>query len=124
MHNAKTLWETCSELIKAQVSEVVWNTTFRELEAVELTDSELTISVPSRVVKDRIEARYIGIVKASLVESNNGPLAMELKVRMDEQTLLGLNSTVIDLTTEDPRIEVQMPEVADQPLPTLSLIHI
>ena len=117
MHNAKTLWETCSELIKAQVSEVVWNTTFRELEAVELTDNELTVSVPSRVVKDRIEARYIGIVRESLIESNDGPLTMELQVRMDEQTLLGLNSTVIDLTSEDPRIEVQMPDVADEPLP-------
>ena len=117
MHNAKTLWETCSELIKAQVSEVVWNTTFRELEAVELTDNELTVSVPSRVVKDRIEARYIGIVRESLIESNDGPLTMELQVRMDEQTLLGLNSTVIDLTAEDPRIEVQMPDVADEPLP-------
>ena len=73
--------------------------------------------MPSRVVKDRIESRYLGIVRESLIESNEGPLSMELQVRMDEQTLLGLNSTVIDLTNEAPRIEVQMPEVAEEPLP-------
>lgn len=120
MHDAKTLWETCSELIRAQVSEVVWNTTFRELEAIQLTENELIVAVPSRVVKDRIEARYLGIVRESLIESNEGPLSMDLQVRMDEQTLLGLNSTVVDLTTEEPRIEVQMPEVADEPLPAQS----
>ncbi len=117
MHNAATLWETCAELIRAQVSEVVWNTTFRELEAIDLTDNELTIAVPSRVVKERIEARYLAIVKESLSESSDTPLTMELHVRVDEQTLLGLNSTVIDLTKEAPRIEVHMPEVATEPLP-------
>ena len=117
VHSADKLWETCSELIRAQVSEVVWNTTFRELEAIELTGEELTVAVPSRVVKDRIEARYLGIVRDALTESNNGPLAMELQVRVDEQTLLGLNSTVIDLTNEAPRIDVQLPEVSTEPLP-------
>ncbi len=117
MQNANSLWETCSELIKAQVSEVVWNTTFRELEAIDLTENELTVAVPSRVVKDRIEARYLAIVRDALAESSSGPIAMEFKVRMDEQTLLGLNSTVIDLTKETPRIAVQLPEVAAEPLP-------
>ena len=117
MQNANSLWETCSELIKAQVSEVVWNTTFRELEAIDLTDDELTVAVPSRVVKDRIEARYLAIVRDALTESNNGPITMEFQVRMDEQTLLGLNSTVIDLTNETPRISVQLPEVSAEPLP-------
>ena len=117
MQNADKLWETCSELIRAQVSEVVWNTTFRELEAIDLTQDELTVAVPSRVVKDRIEARYLGIVRDALTESHNGPLTMELQVRMDEQTLLGLNSTVIDLTAETPRIDVQLPEVVSEPLP-------
>ncbi len=99
------------------MSEVVWNTTFRELEAIDLTQDELTVAVPSRVVKDRIEARYLGIVRDALTESHNGPLTMELQVRMDEQTLLGLNSTVIDLTAETPRIDVQLPEVVSEPLP-------
>ena len=37
VQNADQLWETCSDLIRAQVSDVVWNTTFRELEAIDLT---------------------------------------------------------------------------------------
>lgn len=117
MQNADQLWETCSDLIRAQVSDVVWNTTFRELEAIDLTGQEITVSVPSRVVKDRIEARYLGIVRDALTESNNGPLVMELQVRVDEQTLLGLDSTVLDLTNENPRIDVQLPELPTDQIP-------
>ena len=117
LQNANSLWETCSELIKVQVSEVIWNTTFRELEAIDLTEDELTIAVPSRVVKDRIESRYLGIVRDALLESHSAPLSMEFQVRVDEQTLLGLNSTVIDLTNETPRIAVQLPEASAEQLP-------
>ena len=112
MGNANQLWATCSELIRAQVSDVVWNTTFRELEAIDLTNDEIVVSVPSRVIKDRIEARYLGIVRDALAESNSGPLGMELEVRVDEQALLGLDTTVIDLTADTPRIDIQLPTTA------------
>lgn len=115
MENANQLWATCSELIRAQVSEVVWNTTFRELEAIDLTNDQITVAVPSRVVKDRIEARYLGIVRDALAESHQTALSMELEVRMDEQTLLGLDSTIIDLTSEDPRIDIRLPDVVEPP---------
>lgn len=110
--NADQLWETCSDLIRAQVSDVVWNTTFRELVAIDLTSDEIKVSVPSRVVKDRIEARYLGIVRDAITESNNGPLEMELQVRVDEQTLLGLDSTVLDLRADKPRIDVHLPDLS------------
>jgi len=109
---ADQLWDTCSDLIRAQVSDVVWNTTFRELVAIDLTTDEITVAVPSRVVKDRIEARYLGIVRDAITESNNGPLEMDLQVRVDEQTLLGIDSTALDLTTEQPRIEVHLPDLS------------
>ncbi len=111
VQNADQLWDTCSDLIRAQVSDVVWNTTFRELVAIDLTGDQIVVSVPSRVVKDRIEARYLGIVRDALAESNNGPLQMDLQVRIDEQSLLGLDSTVLNLTEETPRIDVQLPEL-------------
>ena len=122
MNNASQLWESCSELIRAQVSEVVWNTTFRELHAIDLTNDEIVVSVPSRVVKERIEARYLGIVRDALAESHTAPLGMELEVRMDEQALLGLDSTVIDLTSDSPRIDIQLPEVVvTEPAPVESV---
>jgi len=117
MNDAGQLWETCQDLIRAQVSDVVWNTTFRHLEAIDLTDSAITVAVPSQVMKDRIEARYLGIVRDAITESNNGPLEMAFQVRMDEQALLGLNSTVLDLTEDSPRIDMHLPEVVEASTP-------
>jgi len=117
MNDAGQLWETCQDLIRAQVSDVVWNTTFRHLEAIDLTDNAITVAVPSQVMKDRIEARYLGIVRDAITESNNGPLEMDFQVRMDEQALLGLNSTVLDLTEDSPRIDMHLPEVVEASAP-------
>ncbi len=116
VENAGQLWETCSELIRAQVSDVVWNTTFRELEAIDLTGSEIVVSVPSRVVKDRIEARYLGIVRDALAECHAAPLVVDMQVRVDEQTLLGLDSTVLDITSDTPRVDVNLADVPPEVL--------
>ena len=111
MEDAGQLWMTCTDLIRAQVSDVVWNTTFRELEAIDLTSHELVVSVPSRVVKERIEARYMAIVEGALNEVNDRPVELRMQVDVDEQALLGLDSTVLDLTTETPHLDP--PELAD-----------
>lgn len=100
MESASQLWETCADIIRAQVSDVVWNTTFRELEAIDLRTDELVITVPSRIVKDRIESRYQGIVREALAEVSpeSASLDLTLEVRVNEQQLLGLENAVIDLT--------------------------
>lgn len=104
MATASDLWTTCSELIRAQVSDVVWNTTFRDVAAIDLTGDQVVVSVPSRIVKERIEARYLGIVRDALTEANEGPLELTLELRANDSTLLGLDADVLDLTTADPHV--------------------
>ena len=110
MREAVELWESCAELIRAQVSDAVWKTTFHNLEAIELTSEEITVVVPSQIIKERIEARYLAIVRDAITETHQSPLHMLLEVRteeqmsLDEQALLGLDSTVLDLTDEDPPV--------------------
>jgi len=110
MSDAGHLWTTCTDLIRAQVSDVVWNTTFREMEAIDLTTDELVVSVPSRVVKERIEARYLGIVRDALSEVHERPVEMRMQVAVDEPTLLGLDTSVLDLTETSPRVEHTEPD--------------
>lgn len=114
MSDAGQLWTTCTDLIRAQVSDVVWNTTFRELEAIDLTNDELIISVPSRVVKERIESRYLGIVRDALSEVDERSIDMRMQVDVDEQALLGLDSTVLDLTGDSPQLEAREREIATE----------
>ncbi|MGI9608605.1 MAG: chromosomal replication initiator protein DnaA [Acidimicrobiales bacterium] len=117
VHIAEEMWVTCAELIRAQVSDVVWNTTFHGLEAIDLTDDELVVAVPSRVVKERIESRYIGIVTEALHEVSTNPIEMRIDVRADDQTLLGLDATVLDLTADSPAAPAVVPQPTPEPGP-------
>lgn len=120
MQDAGQLWNTCADLIRAQVSDAVWNTTFREVAAIDLTTDEIVVSVPSRVVKERIEARYLGIVRDALTEANERPIEMTFEVHIDEQSLLGLDATVLDITTDEPRIESAITDAPTTDAPAIA----
>jgi chromosomal replication initiation ATPase DnaA len=49
-----------------QVSDTVWSSTFQDVRGLELSDSVLTLSVPSQLVRQRIEQRYLGLMEAAL----------------------------------------------------------
>jgi len=69
--DAGGLWSSCSESIRAQVSEAVWHTTFSGAKAAALDEGELVIVVPNSLQKERIEGRYLGLVKHAINESRS-----------------------------------------------------
>lgn len=116
MDSAAQLWTTSADLIRTQVSDVVWNTTFRNLEAVDLTSEEITVTAPSRMIIDRIETRYLGIVRDALSEINDHEIGLRLEVRINDQTLLGLEE-VVDITDPTQRDDVLHPELPEEQTP-------
>ena len=64
---AGPLWTACADVLREQVSEAVWLTTFSAVEAVTVQDGSLVLAVPSTVVKERIEQRYRTLVEGALV---------------------------------------------------------
>jgi hypothetical protein len=53
------LWMACAEVLREQVSEAVWLSSFAEVTALPNDNAELVLAVPSPWVKDRIETRYL-----------------------------------------------------------------
>ncbi|MGI9602163.1 MAG: chromosomal replication initiator protein DnaA [Acidimicrobiales bacterium] len=74
------LWTTCAGAIRAQVSEVVWQTTFLDLAPRSIDGDQLILAVPSKVVKDRIEARYLPILNAAVAEASDDDLHVTIDV--------------------------------------------
>ena len=66
---AENLWSNCIPSIRAQVSDAVWKSTFSSTKAVALDNGELVISVPGELQKNRIEARYLGVVEEAVKEN-------------------------------------------------------
>ena len=72
MSDAVRLWDICAGLLREQVSDPVWHTAFEGIRAVDYDGQTLTLGVPSPLAKERIEGRYLGLVRDALVERSAG----------------------------------------------------
>jgi chromosomal replication initiator protein len=77
---AEPLWTACADVLREQVSEAVWLTTFSSVAPLGLHDGRLSLAVPSSVVKDKIEHRYLTLVEGALADIGRPGLRLELQV--------------------------------------------
>src|SRR3546814_5757152 len=80
LSEAQRLWDECAGLLRAQVSEPVWLTQFDDARAVALTDDTLTVAVTSFLAKERIEGRYLSLVRDALNEIGAANIELVLEV--------------------------------------------
>ncbi len=85
---ALELWTACAEVLREQVSEAVWLTTFNAAEPLKLDDHQLVVAVPSSVVKERIEGRYLGLVTSALTDVGAPDLDLTIEIRTDDSSPL------------------------------------
>ena len=87
---AEELWISCTAALRGQLPEAVWTTCFQPTTAVELTDDVLVVAVPSTLVKERIEARFLPQLHATLAGLGQHELDVVLQVRPDEELFPGV----------------------------------
>lgn len=80
MGDADLLWGTCCDLLRDQVTDGVWKSTFQGIRAVAIDDRRLVVAVPSGIVADRIHGRYRSLVDEA-IEAAQGE-ALELVVEV------------------------------------------
>jgi chromosomal replication initiator protein len=97
------LWKSCGEAIRAQVSDVVWQTTFSSARPISLEDDTLIVVVPSTVVKQRIEGRYNGLVHDAVSEAGDDRLSLLIRVEDSHQETF--SDTVDEITFPDPSVD-------------------
>jgi chromosomal replication initiator protein len=80
---AEELWNACTSSLRGQLPDAVWTTCFQPTTVVELTDDVLVVAVPSTLVKERIETRYMPQVHAVLTSLGQPEVDLVLQVRPD-----------------------------------------
>ncbi len=112
VEQAEQLWSACSQALREQVSEAVWLTTFSMLRPVGLDGSDLLLAVPSTVVKDRIESRYLTLVAGALADIGADGFSLRLEVRTDDAP--------VHLLSTDPSTDLSLdiPNTPDELLTT------
>ncbi len=79
MTDAQRLWQACTGTIREQLTEAAWQTTFDEVAIIEGGPNELVLRVPNLLVRDRIENRFLSLVRDAL----NGAGADDYELRLE-----------------------------------------
>ena len=94
MSNVTQLWDACAQSIRDQVSDGVWQSTFKEARPQSITENELVLTVPNQWVKTQVEGKYNPLVIEALDEVS--PNHIQLIVEVDTK-----NSDEMDLLADD-----------------------
>jgi chromosomal replication initiator protein len=81
---AQLLWTACAGVLREQVSEAVWLSTFAETIGLRADHERVVLAVPSPWAKDRIESRYLDLVRAALADVGATQLVVEVEVHTDD----------------------------------------
>lgn len=86
MEQTQDLWTAVSQLLRAQVSDAVWYSTFNDVHLLPGDDSVLRLGVPSGTVREKITSRYLPIVLDALSELGAGGRELFVEVVATEGT--------------------------------------
>ncbi|HWJ63890.1 MAG TPA: DnaA N-terminal domain-containing protein, partial [Acidimicrobiales bacterium] len=111
MADGQHLWTSCQASLRTQVSDAVWRSTFQDITEIDVEDDILRLAVPSAMVKDRVEGRYLSLVEDIVRDTCGQRLSILLEVRPNA----GESSTVTD--PFDERIGTRPAELPTDDLP-------
>ena len=85
MGDAQLLWTACARVIREQVSDAVWQSTFALVSAGDGPEGTVVLSVPSPWIKERIESRYLDMLRHALSDvGRSGELVIEINPQAAE----------------------------------------
>lgn len=95
MEGTEGMWTAVSQLLRAQVSDAVWYSTFNDVYALPDGEHTVHLAVPSGTVRDKIMSRYLPIVLDALAEIGAGSKNLVVEV-------VALESGQDDTPAEEP----------------------
>ena len=100
----ETIWKATAQVLRSQVSEAVWFSTFNDAVPVFDDKMSLRLRVPNSFVRDRILTRYMSLVRDALDEVG----AADRELLVDIQT-----ATAVDVLE---RLTTDSPTTLDEPV--------
>jgi chromosomal replication initiator protein len=79
--DAEQMWTAAAQILRAQVSEAVWFSTFQDVIALDSDPSMLRLSAPNGHTRERILTRYLPLVRDALDEIGSGNRTLVVEVQ-------------------------------------------
>jgi len=95
VNDSEELWTAACQLLREQVSDAVWLSTFQDVRALDVDPDGLHLVVPSATVRDRITTRYLPLVQGALRDAGSDQVELVLHINLvdlteDDRTLGGI----------------------------------
>jgi chromosomal replication initiator protein len=106
--DAERVWKDCLSALRGLVSEAAWITTFEEVRAGVGTDHELVLLVPNSLVKERLESRFLSMVRDVVDDAGGSELELRVEVvasALDQPAASSAQSVDTDEEAEEVPLE-------------------
>ncbi len=94
------LWTAVAQLLRAQVSEAVWFSTFQDVTALDSDPSMLRVGAPNGHTRERILSRYLPLVRDALEEIGAANLQFVVEVQVADAAVQEFVEQIPDPTFE------------------------
>ncbi len=99
MTPAATAWNDASAILRAEINEAVWQSTFALVDPVTIDNRDFVLAVPNVFLKEKIDGRYRTLVEDAVTTALGGPRTIIIEVATSQ--LFDLAEPV-DLARQEP----------------------
>ena len=111
------LWNSCVGVLRTRVPEPAWQNCFGVARPVALEGTCLVLSVPSVLARQRIEGRYLDVLRATLEEVGGASYDVRLEVHPEARADVEFDD--VDVEFDD--VEDKFAPVASPPAPAVDV---
>jgi chromosomal replication initiator protein len=80
VNDTEGLWILCSEALREQVSDAIWQAYLSGITPLSVEDGEIVLGVPNTLIRDRVESRFLGLIQDTVTGTVGRDLVVQLEV--------------------------------------------
>jgi chromosomal replication initiator protein len=80
VNETEGLWISCSQALREQVSDAIWQAYLSGITPLSIRDSEIVLGVPNTLIRDRVESRFLGLIQDTVAGTVGRDLVVQLEV--------------------------------------------
>jgi chromosomal replication initiator protein len=74
------LWISCADALREQVSDAIWQAYLSGITPVSIKEHEIILGVPNKLIRDRVESRFLGLIQDTVTGTLGRDLVVHLEV--------------------------------------------
>ncbi len=78
---ADRVWNTAADRLREMVADGVWQSTFSQVQAIDLDNDTIVLAVPNSIIREKLEGTYRGLVEDAIDQASESSLTVQFDLR-------------------------------------------